>query len=119
MAIIPTDKVINVVQATIDFVQFLGPYIKMNLEKLSNKVSSISATSPSEVKYCSEKAVRDYLPIGSIIMVYTGVSIPSGWLECNGSTVDSSLYPDLYTLCTSTPNLSSQITNIKYIIKAL
>ena len=119
MAIIPTDKVINVVQAIIEFVQYLGPYIKANLEKIENKISEINSLSPSSSKYCSEKAVRDYLPIGCIIGLSSSVTVPNGWLLCDGSTVDSSLYPSLYTIITTTPDLSTHVSGLKYIIKAL
>ena len=96
MAIIPTDKTINIVQATKDFASSLGNYIKSNL------------------------IFKKEFPVGSIIMIPSAMTIPTGWLECSGTSISSSSYPDLYTALgnsTTLPNIT--ITNAKVIIKAL
>lgn len=48
-------------------------------------------------KTCVYKS-KTYRPnhIGEVKMFY-GTTIPSGWLECNGQSFDTSVYPDLYT----------------------
>ena len=43
-------------------------------------------------------------PIGGIIL-WSTPNIPNGYLECNGSSVNSSLYPDLAILMTNVPDL--------------
>lgn len=44
------------------------------------------------------------LPIGSIV-AHTATTIPSGWLACDGSAVDATLYPQLAAQMRLTPNL--------------
>jgi len=39
----------------------------------------------------------DSMVIGSIIQ-FVGTTIPTGWLECDGSTITQSAYPELYDL---------------------
>lgn len=39
----------------------------------------------------------DSMAIGSIIQ-FVGTTIPTGWLECDGSTITQSAYPELYDL---------------------
>jgi microcystin-dependent protein len=41
---------------------------------------------------------NNILPHVGAILTYAGPIAPSGWLLCNGSTFDQSLYPELYTL---------------------
>ena len=43
-------------------------------------------------------------PIGGIIL-WSTASIPEGYLECNGSVVDSDLYPELAALMSNVPDL--------------
>jgi hypothetical protein len=43
------------------------------------------------------------LPIGSIVM-WAKSSLPSNWLECNGQSVNQTLYPDLYSLMSNVPD---------------
>lgn len=67
------------------------------------------------------------LPIGGII-VYTGATVPKGWLLCDGSTYNSLSYPALASVIGTTfgagPNLPN-IANLggnsrqRYIIKAM
>lgn len=67
------------------------------------------------------------LPIGAII-VYTGSTIPKGWLLCDGSTYSAATYPALSAVIGTTfgagPNLPT-ISNLggnsrqRYIIKAM
>lgn len=40
----------------------------------------------------------DTIPLGAVQDVYVGTQVPQGWLECDGSTFDTSEYPDLYLL---------------------
>ena len=47
-------------------------------------------------KELSIKAL-DSMVIGSIIQ-FVGTTIPTGWLECDGSTITQSAYPELYAL---------------------
>lgn len=47
-------------------------------------------------KELSIKAL-DSMVIGSIIQ-FVGTTIPNGWLECDGSTITQSAYPELYDL---------------------
>ena len=67
------------------------------------------------------------LPIGGII-VYTGATIPKGWLLCDGSTSNSLTYPALASVIGTTfgagpnlPNISNLGANSRqrYIIKAM
>lgn len=57
----------------------------------------------------TSKAVRDAVnfvkvPTGTVV-AFAGSTIPSGWLECNGSTISTS-YPELRALVgTNTPDL--------------
>ena len=96
MAIIPTDKTINIVQATKDFASSLGAYIKSNL------------------------IFKKDFPVGSIIMIPSAMTIPTGWLQCSGASISSSTYPDLYTaLGNSTTLPTITISGTKVIIKAL
>ena len=44
------------------------------------------------------------LPIGSIVM-WAKSTIPNGWLECNGQSINQTLYPDLYSLMSNVPDL--------------
>lgn len=44
------------------------------------------------------------VPVGSIVMWYTATP-PTGWLICNGQAVNSTLYPSLYAIMTTTPDL--------------
>lgn len=44
------------------------------------------------------------LPIGSIVM-WAKSSLPNNWLECNGQSVNQTLYPDLYSLMSNVPDL--------------
>lgn len=46
------------------------------------------------------------LPVGSVLL-YAGITVPSGWLLCDGSTFSSVTYPSLATLLgrTTLPNL--------------
>ena len=51
----------------------------------------------------------DGMPIGAII-AYPSSNIPNGWLECNGSTITSANYPELYDLIGGTlPNLKGRV----------
>ena len=43
-------------------------------------------------------------PIGCI-MIWNTTNIPTNWLECNGQTVNQGLYPQLYTIMTTVPDL--------------
>ena len=43
-------------------------------------------------------------PVGCI-MIWTTINIPTNWLECNGQAVSQSLYPQLYTIMTTVPDL--------------
>jgi len=47
------------------------------------------------------------VPVGSIVMWYQ-TSIPTGWLRCDGAAVDSTSYPSLYAMMTTTPNLTGR-----------
>lgn len=49
------------------------------------------------------------VPVG-LILPYSNSVAPSGWLLCDGSSISSSVYPELYALIGATlPNLSSKI----------
>ena len=67
-------------------------------------------------------------PIGGIILT-ASVNIPENYLECNGQTLNVADYTSLYEAITEDlpeeypetfviPDLSTEITNIKYIIRA-
>ncbi len=49
------------------------------------------------------------LPVGSVLM-YAGITLPTGWLLCDGTTFSSVTYPSLFTLLGSTtlPNLQEK-----------
>ena len=47
------------------------------------------------------------MPIGSILWLSIS-TIPNGYLECNGQTVNSALYPKLAKFMSTTPNLSGK-----------
>lgn len=40
----------------------------------------------------------DTIPLGAVQDVYTGATIPEGWLECDGSRFDTTVYPELALL---------------------
>lgn len=48
------------------------------------------------IKYI-KSMITSSVPVGTIIM-YGGVSVPEGWLMCNGSTFSQSDYSELYTV---------------------
>lgn len=51
----------------------------------------------------------DGMPIGAII-AYPSANIPDGWLECNGSSITSANYPELYDLIGGTlPNYKGRV----------
>ena len=39
------------------------------------------------------------------IMIWPTTNIPTNWLECNGQTVSQSLYPQLYAIMATVPDL--------------
>lgn len=41
---------------------------------------------------------KEILPHVGAILTFAGPTAPTGWLLCNGSTFDQTLYPELYTL---------------------
>ena len=47
-------------------------------------------------KFCRETSLSA-MPIGTMIF-YLGKTIPEGWLLANGSTYDTTLYPELYAV---------------------
>jgi microcystin-dependent protein len=50
------------------------------------------------------------IPVGSVIPWMGSGAVPTGWLECNGSSFSASEYPDLFAVLGSTtlPNLVEQ-----------
>lgn len=64
------------------------------------------------------------IPIGTITLfarhTTAGVRLPDGYLQCNGGTINSSAYPDLYDVLgrRTLPNITAP-TGTTYIIKAL
>ena len=51
----------------------------------------------------------DGMPIGAVI-AFAGTTIPTGWLECDGSTITQSAYPELYALIGGTlPNFKGRV----------
>jgi microcystin-dependent protein len=48
-----------------------------------------------------------FLPSG-VIMDYAGSSLPTGWLECDGSVVSRTTYADLFTAISTTWNTSGE-----------
>lgn len=53
-------------------------------------------------------SLLDGMPIG-FITAFAGSTIPTGWLECDGSTITQSAYPDLYALIGGTlPNFKGR-----------
>lgn len=66
------------------------------------------------------------VPVGGVIL-YAGTNIPTNYLECNGKTVNTSVYSSLYEALNGTnnqkdtfaiPNLTTGNANTKYIIRA-
>lgn len=66
------------------------------------------------------------VPVGGIVL-YAGVNIPNNYLECNGQTVNTSEYNNLYEVLNTTenkidtftiPNLSTGNEKTKYIMRA-
>lgn len=50
------------------------------------------------------QAMEEYLcPVGTI-KIWPSTSVPSGWLLCNGATINAADYPDLYSLIGTTFN---------------
>ena len=43
-------------------------------------------------------------PVGTI-SAYAGATAPTGWILCDGTAVVQATHPDLYTLCSTTPDL--------------
>ena len=54
------------------------------------------STEASFVETTISSKVEATNPVGTIIAWYSKRSPGSGWLECNGQTFDSTLYPKLY-----------------------
>ena len=51
------------------------------------------------------------IPVGTpagMVIAFSGVTIPPGYLECNGGLVDSSTYPDLYAAIGTTYNIGGE-----------
>jgi microcystin-dependent protein len=46
----------------------------------------------------SKEYGQNILPQVGTILIYAGTTAPAGWLLCNGSTFDQTLYPQLYAL---------------------
>jgi microcystin-dependent protein len=59
--------------------------------------SSSFAVSASYVQNAQITNIIQSLPIGSI-MAFTSVSIPTGWLECNGAIVPTASFQPLYSV---------------------
>lgn len=66
------------------------------------------------------------VPVGGIVL-YAGINLPSNYLECNGQTVNTSEYNNLYEVLNTTenktdtftiPNLSTGNEKTKYIMRA-
>jgi hypothetical protein len=57
------------------------------------------------------------VPIGGIICVPSGMSIPNRWLACNGAAVNGTLYPTLHSICATLPNPTAP-TGCAWVIRA-
>jgi microcystin-dependent protein len=53
----------------------------------------------------SKEYGQNVLPQVGTILIYAGTTAPAGWLLCNGSTFDQTLYPQLYTILGSSNTL--------------
>lgn len=59
------------------------------------------------------------IPTGAIALWRTGVTIPSGWLQCNGSTFSATTYPALNALWgTTTMPVDPGLTGYVAIVRA-
>ena len=83
-----------------------------------------SSTTDLTTKGSVDTAINTSSPVGTIILfiqnVNSGLILPTGWLQCNGSTFSSTTYPDLFLARSSTtlPNLTAP-NGAYYIVKAL
>jgi microcystin-dependent protein len=54
-----------------------------------------------------------------MIVLYSGATLPDGWLLCDGSTIDTNTYDKLYAVLGSDtlPTLTEPAPGVGYIIK--
>lgn len=84
------------------------------------------ATTDLTTKGSVDTAINSSDPVGTIKLFIkhatAGLQLPTGYLQCNGSTINSTTYPDLFWAMGSTtlPNLTASApSGTAYIIKAL
>ncbi len=81
-----------------------------------------STYTPTAAKYVATKDYVDLgaIPIGGILDVPSGATLPSNFLLANGSSFNPGIYPTLYSLLGSsvTPSVTARVSGFKCIIRA-
>lgn len=81
-----------------------------------------STYTPTAAKYVATKDYVDLgaIPIGGILDIPSGATLPSNFLLANGSSFNPGTYPTLYSLLGSsvTPVVSARVSGFKCIIRA-
>lgn len=89
-----------------------GPISSLSSVTVADGDSFILAdTSDSENhKKVAASALRAYMVPPGFIMPYAGSSVPSGWLDCDGSAVSRTTYADLFTAISTTWGIGNGTT---------
>ena len=81
--------------------KMIKTYLEAYLEKLANKVTSISASS-NDTEYPSAKAVYENSVKAGTIIAWPISEAPEGYLICDGAAVSRTLYADLFAVIGTT-----------------
>lgn len=83
-------------KSLIDGKQASGNYVTWS--QVANAISNdTTKVARADTVFQTKNAVNINMPVGSIIMIGTGMP-PTGWLECNGQQLSTSSYSDLYNV---------------------
>ena len=88
-------------------------YLSGNSGVLSWKDETTLANSLiSRITSLTPGIINQIIPVGTI-SAYSGVTIPNGWLECNGGSVNSTTYPELYALLGTKYGVAGTLPNLQ------
>jgi len=71
---------------------------EVNIKNL--RVNSVVTTAPPDTSYPAGRPVdpkRSEIAIGSVMM-FPSLTIPQGWIECNGQSLSKTTYPELWAI---------------------
>jgi len=74
--------------------------------------TSLSTSILGQITSVSPGILNQIIPVGTII-AYSGITIPTGWAECDGSIISSVTYPELYALLGSTYGAPGKLPDLK------